>query len=139
MPLAGEAGLTDDEAKAKPADFLVAELQERLAKGPAQFSIVAILGEAGDPVNDITSPWPDEKRKSVTLGTISIMAIEDNATCDAGIFGSHPIGGGRCRPEKRPYVRDPLGSLRRVALTPRQLRLLNSGSPARRHAADSGK
>ena len=43
VPLAGEAGLTDDEAKAKPADFLVAELQERLAKGPAQFSVVAIF------------------------------------------------------------------------------------------------
>ncbi len=102
VPLAGEAGLTDDEAKAKPADFLVAELQERLAKGPAQFSVVAILGEAGDPVNDITSPWPDEKRKSVTLGTISITAIEDNATCDAGIFDPTQLAEGVAGPKSDP-------------------------------------
>lgn len=87
VPAAGEVGLTDDEAKAKPADFLVAELTERLAKGPAKFDLQAIMGVAGDATNDVTAQWTDEeKRTPVSLGTLSLAAIEPNATCDAGVF-----------------------------------------------------
>ena len=53
-------------------------------------------------MNDITSPWPDEKRKSVTLGTISITAIEDNATCDAGIFDPTQLAEGVAGPKGDP-------------------------------------
>ncbi len=85
MPAGGEVGLSDDEVKAKAPDFYTPELKERLANGPADFDLTAVLGEAGDPVNDPTALWPDE-RKSVKVGTISITALEDNATCDAGMF-----------------------------------------------------
>jgi catalase len=86
LPVAGEVGLSDDEAKAKDADFYRPELKDRLAKGPVQFTLTAILGEAGDPLDDPTALWPEDKRKSVTLGTISITDLEDPKTCDAGIF-----------------------------------------------------
>jgi catalase len=86
LPVGGEVGLSDAEAKAKDPDFYRPELKERLAKGPAQFTLTAILGEAGDPVDDPTAFWPVEKRKSVTLGTISVTGLEDEKTCDAGIF-----------------------------------------------------
>ncbi len=85
VPSGGEAGLTDEEAKAKSADFYVDELKDRLAKGPATFDLTAILGEPGDPVDDPSAFWPEE-RKSVTMGTLAITALEDDATCDAGIF-----------------------------------------------------
>jgi catalase len=86
LPVGGEVGLSDDEAKAKDPDFYRPELKERLAKGPAQFTLTAILGEPGDPVDDPTAFWPVDKRKSVNLGTISITGFEDDKTCDAGIF-----------------------------------------------------
>lgn len=86
VPAAGEAGLSDDEAKAKPADFLIAELTDRLAKGPVSFDVIAILGEAGDPADNPTALWPEESRKTLKLGTLAVTALEDNKTCDGGVF-----------------------------------------------------
>ncbi|CAA2138466.1 catalase family peroxidase [Methylobacterium bullatum] len=83
---AGQLGLTDEELKAKPDSFYADELKERLAKGPASFSLVAIHGEAGDPTADPTALWPEENRKSTTLGTLAITALEPDATCDAATF-----------------------------------------------------
>jgi catalase len=87
VPLAGDVGLSDDEAAKKDPDFYRPELKDRLAKGPVQFKITALLGQAGDPTDDPTTRWPDEdNRKAVTLGTLSITAFEDDKTCDAGMF-----------------------------------------------------
>lgn len=83
---AGQLGLTDDEAKAKPDAFYADELKERLSQGPARFDLVAILGEPGDPTHDPTVLWPEENRKAVTLGTVAIDALEPAATCDAATF-----------------------------------------------------
>ena len=87
MPTGGEVGLSDDEAKAKPANFLVDELTARFAKGPASFDMIAVLGEPGDMSNDPSATWKDEeKRKTVTTGTISLAGLEDAKVCDAGFF-----------------------------------------------------
>ncbi|MCJ2132277.1 catalase family peroxidase [Methylobacterium sp. E-045] len=83
---AGQLGLTDEELKARPDSFYADELKARLAKGPASFSLVAIHGEAGDPTADPTALWPEEDRKSTTLGTLAITALEPDATCDAATF-----------------------------------------------------
>ena len=109
VPTAGEAGLSDDEAKAKPADFLSAELTERVAKGPASFNLVAILGEAGDPTNDATAMWPEESRKTVTLGTLAVTKLEDAAKCDAGMFDPTQLADGIAGPKDDPLfaIRSP--------------------------------
>ncbi|MBN9248101.1 catalase family peroxidase [Hyphomicrobium sp.] len=86
LPVGGEVGISDDEAKKKDADFYRPELKDRLAKGPVQFTLTAILGEPGDPLDDPTALWPEDKRKSVNLGTISITDFEDAKTCDEAIF-----------------------------------------------------
>lgn len=85
VPSAGEIGLTDEEAKSKAPDFYKPELTERLAKGPVEFTLTAILGEPGDAVDDPTALWPEE-RQPVAMGTLSFSALEDDAVCDAGIF-----------------------------------------------------
>jgi len=104
VPTGGEAGLTDDEAKTKPADFLVAELTDRIAKkAPTAFDVMAIVGEPNDPTNDPTMAWPDEdKRKTVKLGTITITAIEKNETCDAGFFDPTNLADGIAGPKDDP-------------------------------------
>ncbi len=88
VPTAGEIGLTDEQAAAKPADFLVDDLKARLAaRTPAGFDMVAIMGRPGDETTNATELWVDEdKRPRVTLGTVAITAIEANETCDGGIF-----------------------------------------------------
>ncbi len=88
VPTAGEIGLTDDDAKAKPADFLVDELQNRMtAKAPAAFDMMAIMGRPGDEKTNATEQWVDEdKRPRTKLGTLSITAMEKNETCDDSFF-----------------------------------------------------
>lgn len=62
-----------DAAKRAP-DFLFDELPQRLAKGPVTFHIQAQLAERGDPTNDATQAWPDD-RKVVDLGTLTIERV----------------------------------------------------------------
>lgn len=109
VPKAGQLGLTDDEAKAKGKDFYIAELTERLAKGPVEFDLVAVLGEAGDPADDVTAQWPEEQRKTATLGTVSIAKIEDNAACDAQTFDPTLLADGVAGPAQDPMfeIRSP--------------------------------
>ena len=104
VPTGGEVGLTDDEAKAKPADFLVDELSGRLAaKAPAGFDMIAILGKPGDEKTNATEMWADEdKRPTVKLGTLAITAIEKNETCDGSIFDPTNLATGIAGPKDDP-------------------------------------
>lgn len=96
---ASTSALTDDEAKAKPTDFLVAELTERIAKGPATLDLVAILGESGDPTDDPAALWPEDARKQVKLGTLAVTKIEDNEFCDLGMFDPTLLADGIAGPK----------------------------------------
>jgi catalase len=79
LPVAGQHYLSAADAKAKAPDFLIEELKTRLANGPVKFRLVAQLPNAGDATADPSLVWPDD-RKTVDLGTISILAV----TADGG-------------------------------------------------------
>ena len=98
VPKAGEVGISDDEAKTKDAGFYKPELAERLAKGPADFDVTAILGQPGDALDDPTAVWPED-REAVSMGTLTIAALEDDAACDAGIFDPTNVSDGIEGPE----------------------------------------
>ena len=74
LPVAGQHNLSDDEAKAMSVNFLSEELKTRLAKGPIEFRVVVQLANAGDPTNDASLVWPDDRR-TVEMGTISITSV----------------------------------------------------------------
>jgi catalase len=95
-PLGGEVGLTDDEAKAKPAEFLVDDLKARMAAGtPAGFNMMAIIGRPGEEKSLATQQWEGEDtRQAVNLGTIRIAALEKNETCDNSIFDPQNLAAG---------------------------------------------
>ena len=77
-PVAGEAHLDEAAVKEKGASYLFDELQERVSKGPISLKVFAQLAEEGDPTNDITKHWPED-RKQVDLGTIVVDKFaEDN-------------------------------------------------------------
>jgi catalase len=83
----GDVTLTEDEAKATPANFLHDDLDNRIAKGNVRFNVMALLDRPGDPTMDVTIRWPDEDhREAVRLGTIVITGVEPNEACDASIF-----------------------------------------------------
>jgi catalase len=83
-PVAGRVGLSEDEAKAKGADFLRAELTERIAKGAVVFNVVAQLAQAQDQLTDPTEPWPAD-RVEVNMGRLVIDRLTDQ-TCDRETF-----------------------------------------------------
>ena len=70
-PEAGTESLTLEEAAKKTADFLGAEMSQRLAIGPAIFRVLVQLAEAEDDVTDATVPWP-QTRPQVEFGMLSI-------------------------------------------------------------------
>lgn len=83
-PVAGRMGVTDEEAKAGGAEFLVGELAERLKKGPVAFDVIAQLARPGDQLLDSTDPWPQDRTK-VTMGRILIDRAEGQG-CDKDMF-----------------------------------------------------
>jgi catalase len=94
IPKAGELGLTDEEAETKGANFLEAELTERLGTGPVAFDLVAVYGKEGDVTDDPTVIWEEEGRTVAPLGTIEIDAIAPNEKCDAVIFSPSNLADG---------------------------------------------
>jgi catalase len=72
-PEAGAKFLTTEEAAKQPPNFLIEELGQRLASGPAKFRIVVQLAAEGDKVDDATEVWPDD-RPTVELGVLTITA-----------------------------------------------------------------
>lgn len=76
-PAAGEATLPDDDAKARGPDYLRAELEQRLADGPAVFELVLQLRGEDDPTDDPTALWPDD-RELVVAGRLEITELVDD-------------------------------------------------------------
>src|SRR5271156_6702903 len=70
LPEAGNEHLDAATAAAKGPTYLFEELEERVAKEPVRFRVVAQLAEDGDTVNDVTVHWPED-RKLLDLGRLS--------------------------------------------------------------------
>jgi catalase len=85
LPVAGKRDLSEAEAKTRPANFLVDELKTSLAAGPVKFRLVVQLPNAGDPTNDPSIVWPDD-RKTIEAGTISVTSVvADSAGAERGL------------------------------------------------------
>jgi catalase len=77
-PDAGVETLTDEDAQARDRDYLTADLRDRLAQGPASFTLLARLAEPGDPLDDPSAPWPED-REAVAVGRLAIERAIDEA------------------------------------------------------------
>ena len=78
-PTGGLQGLTDDEAKAKGASFLFDDLRQRVKDGKVAFNFNLELAQPGDRLDSATVPLP-EGRKKVTLGTLKVTSVSDDAS-----------------------------------------------------------
>lgn len=77
-PTGGLQGLTDDEAKAKGPSFLFDDLRQRVKDGKVAFSFNLELAQSGDKIDSATVPLP-EGRKKVTLGTLKVTSVSEDA------------------------------------------------------------
>jgi catalase len=89
-PEAGTEYLSDEQAAAKSADFLVDEIGPRLARGPVRLGVFVQLAGDGDDVTDSSVAWP-EGRTEIPFGTITLTARVDDA-----------------EPERRKIIFDPI-------------------------------
>ena len=76
-PEAGEATLPDDEARGRGRDYLREELAERLRRGPVGFELLLQIAGEGDPIDDPTAMWPDE-RELVAAGRLEVSELVDD-------------------------------------------------------------
>lgn len=89
QPAAGQLNLSDDEAKAKPADFLIDELRQRVAAAPVVFDFNLQLAQSGDKIGSVVVPLPDDRRK-VTLGRLTIKQVDAGSGGDCANMTFNP-------------------------------------------------
>lgn len=73
VPELGELALEDERTRGLSYDFLGAELDQRLTQAPVVFTLAFQFAEPGDPTDDPTTAWPDERRV-VPAGRLIITA-----------------------------------------------------------------
>ena len=75
-PLAGAAGISDEEAAERSPDYLQDEIRERIANGPVEFEMEVSIAEDGDDSDDPTVAWPEE-RERVVVGTLRVEELDN--------------------------------------------------------------
>mgnify|MGYP002784437701 FL=1 len=87
VPEAGVLGLSDEQLKTMPDEFLADDLRKRVAAAPVAFDFKLQLAEAGDHLTNPTQAWPDSRRV-VPAGRLVIDKVEPGAggACDRITF-----------------------------------------------------
>jgi len=89
VPAAGDAAITDEEAVTRGDHYLRDELATRLESAPAVFQLDATIAAGGDPLDDPTDAWPDDRQR-VTLGDLSITALAFDREQDGDVLVFDP-------------------------------------------------
>jgi catalase len=67
-PEAGESSVSDEEARERGRNYLREDILERSG---AAFRLLVVLAEDGDPIDDPTVAWPEEREK-VEVGRLEL-------------------------------------------------------------------
>jgi catalase len=90
-PSAGVQVVEDDEAAAAlDRDYLQHEIAERLAGGPVVFDLVVAVARDGDPIDDPTLAWPDD-RETVELGRLEVTGLAADRERDGDVLVFDPM------------------------------------------------
>jgi catalase len=82
-------GLEPGDAAERDADYLQADLADRLAGAPAGFTLVAVIAQDGDPLDDPTAAWPAD-RERVALGRLELTGLAFDREQDGDILVFDP-------------------------------------------------
>jgi catalase len=76
LPDAGDERIGVRDAKSRGRDYLQKEIEDRLSRGPARFTLeLEIAGEGDDP-DDPTKNWPEDGER-VAAGTLELTGLAD--------------------------------------------------------------
>ncbi|HEX8065476.1 MAG TPA: catalase family peroxidase [Thermoleophilaceae bacterium] len=106
-PEAGVEALPDEELEGASPDYLQEEIRERLAAGPVRFRLLARLADEGDPLDDPTVAWPEE-RETVDLGLLELTGLDTTRERDGDVLVFDPTrvtDGIECSPDEILHVR----------------------------------
>ncbi len=106
-PEAGVETVPEEELDGLSDDYLQEDIRARLDDGPVAFHLYARLGEDGDPIDDPTLPWPEE-RERVELGRIELTGLdtERERGDDVLVFDPTRVTDGiECSPDKILHIR----------------------------------
>ena len=81
---------TREEAAAPDKNYLFDALIARVQQGPLQWRLIVTIGAPGDPTNDATIAWPED-REHVDVGTLTIDRIESEAPSDCRDINFDPL------------------------------------------------
>jgi catalase len=88
-PEHGVATVSHEDAALRDTDHLQNDLAERLASGPATFRISVSLAADGDPLDDPTVAWPDD-RERVDVGRVEITGLASDRERDGDVLVFDP-------------------------------------------------
>jgi catalase len=106
-PEAGVEVVPEEEVDGLAPEYLQDDIRSRFEQGPVRFTLYARLGEDGDPIDDPTLPWPDE-RERVELGTIELTGLDTSREQDGDVLVFDPTrvtDGIECSPDKILHIR----------------------------------
>ena len=89
-PVGGVESLTKEQVEKASPNYLMEELPKRLAKGPVKFRISAQIAAPGDPINDGSMVWPND-RKVVELGIMSLDAVVPDSVAAEKKLAYNPL------------------------------------------------
>ena len=72
-PVAGVRFREIKELSAEDAEVLFNDLEAQVAQGPVEWDLVLEFAEPGDPINDATALWPEDRRRE-TVGRLRVVA-----------------------------------------------------------------
>lgn len=83
VPQDGEKRLSDADMTNAPKNFLEQALIDRTRRGPVSWDMLIAIGEPGDPMDDPTIAWP-ENRKTAKVGTLTLTSAmpQKGAACE---------------------------------------------------------
>ena len=84
MPVAGEKGLTPDEAKKLGDDFLLKDFKTKVASKPIEYKMMLILANPKDKADDTTALWSG-KHKEVQIATLKVEKYAGEG-CNRDVF-----------------------------------------------------
>ena len=73
----------------KDPNYLFAALAERLARAPAQWRLILVIGQPGDP-EKATLPWP-AGRETIDAGTLSVTTVASEAAGNCRDINFDPL------------------------------------------------
>ena len=88
-PDAPGEGLTSEDAAAREPDYLQTDLGQRLGAAPAGFTLVAVIAQDGDPLDDPTAAWPED-RERVAVGRLELTGLAFDREQDGDILVFDP-------------------------------------------------